>query len=119
MAEVLASSATYFSFYVVFRLLRERCAQVFGTLVLVYALSSIDLIPDFIPFFGLISDIVVLPLGLYISSLLAGKDVMGDARSSADDDQPFDLFGAVFTLFLVIAIISWFSHLLYHILGPK
>lgn len=37
-------------------------AKVFAALTVVYALSPIDLIPDFIPFFGMLDDLLILPL---------------------------------------------------------
>jgi uncharacterized membrane protein YkvA (DUF1232 family) len=103
------------------RFLGSALPQVFATLVIIYGLSSIDLVPDFIPLFGLISDIVVLPLGLWCASLMIPEGVKNDARSSASNDEskPLDLFGVLFTFFLIVTLISWFSHLLYHILGPK
>ena len=39
-----------------------RLAKVIGGLVITYALSPIDLIPDFIPIFGFLDDLIVLPL---------------------------------------------------------
>jgi uncharacterized membrane protein YkvA (DUF1232 family) len=39
-----------------------RLAKVIGVVVIVYALSPIDLIPDFIPIFGLLDDLILLPI---------------------------------------------------------
>ena len=42
-------------------------AKAFGAMVLAYALSPIDLIPDFIPVIGYLDDIVLIPLGITIA----------------------------------------------------
>ena len=41
-----------------------RAAKLVAWMVLAYALSPIDLIPDFIPVLGLLDDIVLIPLGV-------------------------------------------------------
>jgi uncharacterized membrane protein YkvA (DUF1232 family) len=48
-----------------------------------YALSPVDLIPDFIPVIGLLDDLVIIPLGIYFALKLVPPPVMADARSQA------------------------------------
>src|SRR4028119_904 len=46
-----------------------RCpwyARAFGLFVTAYALSPVDLIPDFIPVLGLLDDALLIPLGLWL-----------------------------------------------------
>jgi len=46
-----------------------------ASLVIIYALSPIDLIPDFIPILGLIDDLVILPVLIYIVIKLIPKEI--------------------------------------------
>ena len=53
--------------------------------VVAYALSPIDLIPDFIPVLGYLDDLLLLPLGIYLALKLMSVDVLRDARRRADE----------------------------------
>jgi uncharacterized membrane protein YkvA (DUF1232 family) len=48
-----------------------------------YALSPIDLIPDFIPVLGYVDDVVIVPLGILAAIKLIPKEVMADNRAAA------------------------------------
>ncbi|MFC2093181.1 YkvA family protein [Bacteroidota bacterium] len=45
-----------------------------------YALSPIDLIPDFIPVLGYLDDIIIIPLGIYLSKKMIPKEVLLECR---------------------------------------
>ncbi len=49
--------------------------------IVAYALSPIDLIPDFVPVLGLLDDAVLVPLGIALALRLIPADVMADARA--------------------------------------
>ena len=51
--------------------------------VVAYALSPIDLIPDFIPVLGYLDDLLLLPLGIYLALKLMPVAVLNDARRKA------------------------------------
>ena len=55
-------------------------ARACAALVLAYALSPIDLIPDFIPILGHLDDLVLIPLGIALTVRLIPAQVMQDAR---------------------------------------
>ena len=57
-----------------------------GWLILVigYALSPIDLIPDFIPVLGYLDDLLLLPLGLMLAIYLVPQPVMQECRREAE-----------------------------------
>jgi len=51
--------------------------------VVTYALSPIDLIPDFIPVLGYLDDLLLLPMGIYLALKLIPAEVLIDARRRA------------------------------------
>lgn len=57
--------------------------RLLALLVAAYALSPIDLIPDFIPVLGYLDDVVLVPLGLLLVLRLLPPAVLADARASA------------------------------------
>lgn len=60
-------------------------AKALGALVVAYALSPIDLIPDFIPVFGFIDDVLLLPGLIWLTIKLLPADVLAECRSQADE----------------------------------
>jgi uncharacterized membrane protein YkvA (DUF1232 family) len=49
-----------------------------------YAVSPLDLIPDFIPVVGLLDDVIVVPLGIILVLRLIPPDIMAEHRALAD-----------------------------------
>jgi len=60
-------------------------ARLFSALVVGYAFSPIDLIPDFVPLLGYLDDLIILPLGVAISLRLIPPEVMVDCRLRAKE----------------------------------
>ena len=58
-------------------------AKALGVLVVGYAMSPLDLIPDFIPILGYLDDIILLPLGLALLRRLIPAEVMVRCRERA------------------------------------
>ncbi len=58
-------------------------AKVLSLLVAAYALSPIDLIPDFIPIIGYLDDLVIVPLGLMLVLRMIPAVVLQDSRVKA------------------------------------
>lgn len=52
--------------------------------VAAYALSPIDLIPDFIPVIGYLDDLILVPLGIVLVVSLIPADLMAEFRAEAD-----------------------------------
>jgi uncharacterized membrane protein YkvA (DUF1232 family) len=77
--------------------------------VAAYALSPIDLIPDFIPVLGLLDDLLLIPLGLALVVRLTPPDVIADARRQAQSQPaPRSTAAAVaiVALWLLLAILA-------------
>src|ERR1700719_3821442 len=62
-------------------------ARVLATAVAGYALSPIDLIPDFIPVIGYLDDLIIVPLGIALVVRLIPQPIMSEHRISADAAQ--------------------------------
>lgn len=54
-------------------------------LVVGYALSPIDLIPDFIPVLGYLDDIIIVPLGISLAIKLVPKEILDECRVQAEE----------------------------------
>jgi uncharacterized membrane protein YkvA (DUF1232 family) len=84
-------------------------AKALAALVAAYALSPIDIIPDFIPVLGYLDDLIILPLGIAAVVRLIPGEVMADLRLQAEErifTRPRSWFGAsVVVLLWVIAAV--------------
>jgi uncharacterized membrane protein YkvA (DUF1232 family) len=60
-------------------------ARVFAAVVVGYAFSPIDLIPDFIPVFGYLDDLVLVPLGIFLALKMIPSQVIDDCRLEAKE----------------------------------
>jgi uncharacterized membrane protein YkvA (DUF1232 family) len=58
-------------------------AKIFAAVVVGYAFSPIDLIPDPIPILGYLDDLVLIPLGVALAIKMIPPDVLADCRAQA------------------------------------
>jgi len=67
-------------------------AKAFVAIVVGYALSPIDLIPDFIPVLGYLDDLVLVPLGITLALWMIPQTVLDECRANAaellNQDKP-------------------------------
>jgi uncharacterized membrane protein YkvA (DUF1232 family) len=56
--------------------------------VVAYAVSPIDLIPDFIPVLGFVDDIILLPIAIALAVKMIPADVMAECRARARQEHP-------------------------------
>ncbi len=87
--------------------------RVLAALVAAYALSPIDLIPDFIPVLGYLDDLVLIPLGVALIVRLTPPVVIAAARLRAQEasSKPVSYTAAAFIvviwLLVIAAIVVW------------
>jgi uncharacterized membrane protein YkvA (DUF1232 family) len=83
-------------------------AKAVGVGVVAYAMSPIDLIPDFIPVLGQIDDLVLVPLGLLLVVRLIPADILAEHRAAAiAGDRPVGRGGAavIIAIWLIAAAV--------------
>ena len=78
-------------------------AKLVGLLVAAYALSPIDLIPDFIPVLGLVDDAVLIPLGVWLFERMVPPALLAEHRAAAEkaSERPVSWSG------ILIVVILW------------
>ncbi|OPZ63478.1 MAG: hypothetical protein BWY84_00947 [Candidatus Aerophobetes bacterium ADurb.Bin490] len=62
-------------------------ARVFGILTVAYALSPVDLIPDFIPVLGYLDDVIILPACIYAVMKMIPKPVLKESLARAGKNK--------------------------------
>jgi uncharacterized membrane protein YkvA (DUF1232 family) len=89
-------------------------AKAFGALVLAYAFSPIDLIPDFIPILGYLDDIVLIPLGIALAIKLIPREIMEECSQNAEvslsvgDIRTWPAILLILSIWLaVLAVVIW------------
>ncbi len=87
-----------------------------AALVAGYALSPIDLIPDFIPLVGYLDDVILVPLGLVVVIRLIPPDIMAEHRdaAAAAQDRPVSRIAAVVVIGIWFAGLAGLAWLLAH-----
>lgn len=75
--------------------------------VVAYALSPVDLIPDFIPVPGYLDDVIVLPLGILLAIRLMPSAVLQECQLKAAEWEARDLQRPVNRLAAVIIVLTW------------
>src|SRR6187549_1759745 len=80
-----------------------------------YALSPIDLIPDFIPFFGYLDDLIIVPLGILAVVKLIPPEIMAKHRAAAAlaSERPISRVAAAMIVIIWIAsmaLVGWLGY---------
>ena len=86
-----------------------RAARLVALFTVAYAVSPIDLIPDFIPVLGLLDDLVLLPLGIWLVMRLTPTPLWQARLAEAERDKgrlPRLLWGAVLVVMAWLALLG-------------
>ncbi len=59
-------------------------AKIFAGITIIYALSPIDLIPDFIPILGYLDDLIILPFFIVLTIKFIPKELMDEYRKESE-----------------------------------
>ena len=85
-------------------------ARIIAAVIVVYALSPIDLIPDFIPVLGYLDDIIILPALIACCVRCIPGDVLADCRARAEetwgDGKPERWYYAIPFVLIWVAVIA-------------
>jgi uncharacterized membrane protein YkvA (DUF1232 family) len=94
-------------------------AKLLAGVVAAYAISPIDLIPDFIPVLGYLDDLLLLPLGIYAVVKLIPPNVMEQLRQTATtlQDRPVSYSAAAVIMVAWIAFVALVIAFVYNHLG--
>jgi uncharacterized membrane protein YkvA (DUF1232 family) len=83
-------------------------AKIFTALVVGYAFSPIDLIPDPIPILGYLDDLVLVPLGVFLAVKMIPAQVLEESRQKAkevmEQGKPVNKVAAVVIVFIWIGM---------------
>lgn len=95
-----------------------RCpwsARIVGLIIGAYALSPIDLIPDFIPVIGLLDDAILVPLGLWIMAKLIPDALWAEHRAAAEaaSQHPVSRGGIVIVIAVWLTVLAAFGWWMY------
>lgn len=86
-------------------------ARIFAACVVAYAFSPVDLIPDPIPIFGYLDDLILIPLGIKAALAMIPAEVMAESREKArefiNQDKPVNWIAAavIIAIWLSLAVI--------------
>ena len=95
-------------------------AKVLGVAVAAYALSPIDLIPDFIPVLGVLDDLVIVPLGVWLVVKMIPADIMAEhrERAAAQQERPSSRTAAMVIVCVWIAALVASAWVAYRYVAP-
>lgn len=96
-------------------------AKIMALAVIGYAASPIDLIPDFIPILGYLDDLVLLPLGIYLTMRWIPREVLEEYRHKMAQETtiPRNWYAGAVIILIWICLTFWAAGLLLRRAGVR
>lgn len=85
--------------------------KMIAVVVVAYAMSPIDLIPDFIPLLGYLDDVILLPLGIWLALRLMPPAVLAECEGKARQWQENQGQRPVNKVAAVVIVLLWLAAL--------
>lgn len=105
-AEALKNEITAITFA-----LKDKRTPVLAKILIIitisYALSPVDLIPDFVPVLGYVDDLLLLPGLVALAIKLIPREVLEDSRKMAKNSYAINKKIGWFSAILIIAFWAW------------
>jgi uncharacterized membrane protein YkvA (DUF1232 family) len=90
-------------------------AKLPAVLSVIYLLSPVDLIPDFIPFFGYVDDIIIVPLLLNLAIRLLPADVREESMLKAVHNKRKFQIAFILFILLILAVLAGIFLIIRHL----
>lgn len=83
--------------------------RLLALLIAAYALSPVDLIPDFIPVLGFLDDVILLPMGIWLVIRLTPAAVINASRARADValERPVSRVAMIVIVVIWVVAVVW------------
>jgi uncharacterized membrane protein YkvA (DUF1232 family) len=91
-------------------------ARTLAAILTAYALSPIDLIPDFIPVLGYLDDLIIVPAGVWLLLRIVPDQILIDCRTQADEwvrqgrKKPISFLGLT-SIVAIWCIAAWATYM--------
>lgn len=84
-------------------------AKLIAVALVAYAVSPIDLIPDFIPVLGYLDDLLILPIGIWIVWRMIPPDLIAQCEADAAGRKDMGSTGRWGTAAAVVTVVLWIA----------
>ena len=91
--------------------------KMLSIIIVAYAFSPIDLVPDFIPVLGYLDDIILIPLGITLVLKLIPKNVLQECRKIAEKSEKVkkkNWVAGIIIILLWVVFLAWITSLFFY-----